>query len=123
MTTTLRAGQLPNMPLALGALASLSFAGASTASGADTTVDVADAETLGKICHDAESCSKKYRLTKDIDGSQLTRPIGNEAHPFTGQLDGQGHTIGKLSQCLVENLEGRIDNLTRIVLTALYTMC
>ncbi len=114
VTTTLRAGQLPNMPLALGALASLSLAGASTASGPDTPVEVADAETLGKVCHTEKySCSKKYRLIKDIDGSQLTQPIGNKTHPFTGELDGGGHMIRSLSHCLVGELaeSGRIDRL------------
>ena len=117
-TTTLLAGPLINTPLALGALASLATVGASSASEPDTAtwIEVADPESLSRICHDAESCSKKYRLTEDINGSQLTQPIGNvgkESLPFTGKLDGQGHTIGNLSHCLIANLtgNGHIDRL------------
>ena len=53
------------------------------------------------------------RCTKDIDGSQLTQPIGTKTKPFTGQLDGQDHTISNLSQCLVKKLagNGRINGL------------
>ena len=113
-SATLRPSQLPNTSLALGALVGLSAVGASSASGSVPWVEVPDAETLGKVCHDAEyPCDKKYRLTKDIDGNQLTQPIGNKTHPFTGQLDGRGHTISNLSQCLIENLagNGHIDRL------------
>ncbi|MBO9496846.1 hypothetical protein J7438_22560 [Thalassotalea sp. G20_0] len=115
VTNTQRFGQLPKTSLALGALAGFSAVGASSVSnpGTDDWVDVADEGTLGNICNNTESCSRNYRLTRDIDGGQLTRSIGNESVPFTGQLNGQGHTIGNLSRCLVENLKGgRIDNLT-----------
>ncbi len=119
VTTTHRAGQLPKTSLALGALASLSSVGGSApAATSDTApwVKVADAETLSRVCHDVESCGNKYQLTKDIDGSQLTQPIGNKTHPFTGKLDGNGHTIGNLFRCLVEHLsaEGSIENLSLI---------
>ena len=98
-TATLRANQLANTSLALGALAGLSAVGTSSASDPDTAIwiNVTNAETLGKICHNAESCSKKYRLTVNIDGSQLRQSIGNKNRAFTGKLDGQGHTIGNLS--------------------------
>ncbi|WP_422490885.1 hypothetical protein [Endozoicomonas sp. ALE010] len=114
-TSTLRASQLPNTSVALGALVGLSAVGASSASTPDNTpwVEVADAETLGKICQDAESCSNKYRLTKDIDGSQLPRPIGNETLPFTGKVVGDCRTIFKLPHCLIGHLsgDGLIDDL------------
>ena len=73
-TATLRAALLSGTPLALGALGSLSAVGASSASNPDTQtwVEVADAATLGKICQDAKSCSKKYRLITDIgSGAKL----------------------------------------------------
>ena len=111
-TATLRANHLPNTSLALGALVGLSAVGASSASNPDTQtwVEVDDAATLGKICHDAKSCSKKYRLIKDIDGSQLPR-IGS-SFPFTGELIGQNHTIHNISHCLVDKLvKGRLDRL------------
>ena len=114
-TSTLRASQLPNTSLALGALVGLSAVGASSASAPDNTpwVEVADAETLGKICQNATSCNKNYRLTKDIDGSQLPRPIGNETLPFTGKLVGDCRTIFKLPHCLIGHLSGNglIDDL------------
>ncbi|MGO0309313.1 ZmpA/ZmpB/ZmpC family metallo-endopeptidase-related protein [Endozoicomonas acroporae] len=115
VANTQRFGQLPKTSLALGALAGFSAVGASSVSnpGTDDWVDVADAGNLGNICDDTESCRRKYRLTRDIDGRQLNRSIGNESVPFTGELNGQGHTIGNLSRCLVENLKGgHIDNLT-----------
>ncbi|WP_163371654.1 ZmpA/ZmpB/ZmpC family metallo-endopeptidase-related protein [Endozoicomonas acroporae] len=115
VANTQRFGQLPKTSLALGALAGFSAVGASSVSnpGTDDWVDVADAGNLGKICNDRKSCGRNYRLTRDIDGRQLTRSIGSKTLPFRGQLNGQGHTISKLSRCLVENLKGgRIDNLT-----------
>ncbi|MBO9492962.1 hypothetical protein J7438_02495 [Thalassotalea sp. G20_0] len=115
---TLRSSQLPNTPLALGALVGLSAVGAASASAPDTDswVEVRDAEDLGKICQDKESCSKQYRLTEDIDGSQLSQSIGNKVHPFTGKLDGNCRTIDNLLRCLVEHLsaEGSIENLILI---------
>ncbi len=106
--------QLPNTPLALGALVGLSAVGAASASAPDTDwVKVSDANKLGKICHDTKSCSGKYRLTDDIDGSQLNQSIGSETIRFTGILDGNSRKIGSLSQCLVKHLyKGRIENLT-----------
>ena len=48
--------------------------------------------------------SQNYRLTKDIDFSELTaaqqaqtKSIGSKAYPFTGEFDGQGHTIKGLT--------------------------
>ncbi|MGI2029863.1 hypothetical protein [Endozoicomonas acroporae] len=112
---TLPASQLPNAPLALGALVGLSAVGASSASASDPWIDVKDPKDLDKICHhDAGSCSKQYRLIGDIDGSKLSWSIGDKDNPFTGKLDGNYRTIGKLSKCLVKHLsaEGRIENLT-----------
>ncbi|MBO9484709.1 hypothetical protein J7439_25270, partial [Salinisphaera sp. G21_0] len=113
---TLPASQLPNTPLALGALVGLSAVGAASASAPDTDpwTEVGDAETLGNICHVAKlPCSKQYRLIKDIDGRQLSRSIGNETNPFTGKLDGNNRIISKSSKCLVKHLSagGRIENL------------
>ncbi|WP_257297275.1 ZmpA/ZmpB/ZmpC family metallo-endopeptidase-related protein, partial [Endozoicomonas sp. YOMI1] len=113
-TATLRAGQLPNTPLALGALVGLSAVGAAAPSSPDTDswIDVPNAEKLGEICHhDVKSCGKKYRLTNNIDGSRLSQSIGSENNPFTGELYGNGHTIGNFSKCLVKKLQGRIVNL------------
>ncbi|WP_206679411.1 ZmpA/ZmpB/ZmpC family metallo-endopeptidase-related protein, partial [Endozoicomonas acroporae] len=111
---TLPASQLPNTPLALGALVGLSAVGAASASASDRWINVADAENLGKICRDKGSCSKQYRLTDDFNDNQLSRSIGSKKNPFTGKLDGNYRTIGKLSKCLVKHLsaEGRIENLT-----------
>ncbi|WBA82109.1 ZmpA/ZmpB/ZmpC family metallo-endopeptidase-related protein [Endozoicomonas sp. GU-1] len=113
---TLRASQLPNTPLALGALVGLSAVGAASASASDW-INVTDAKTLGDICHDAKfPCDKDYRLIDDIDGSQLPRSIGGKYkyNGFTGKLDGNYRTIGNLSKCLVKHLSarGRIENLT-----------
>lgn len=48
--------------------------------------------------------SQNYRLTVDIDFSELTaaqqaqtKSIGSKAYPFTGEFDGQGHTIKGLT--------------------------
>ncbi|MBO9482678.1 ZmpA/ZmpB/ZmpC family metallo-endopeptidase-related protein, partial [Salinisphaera sp. G21_0] len=113
---TLRASQLPNTPLALGALVGLSAVGAASASATDTDSwsEVRDAEDLGNICRNAESCRKQYRLIENINVTQLLQSIGTEANPFTGKLDGNYRTIGNLSNCLVKHLSagGRIENLT-----------
>ncbi|WP_180966647.1 ZmpA/ZmpB/ZmpC family metallo-endopeptidase-related protein, partial [Endozoicomonas acroporae] len=103
-----------NTPLALGALVGLSAVGAASASASDRWINVADAENLGKICRDKGSCSKQYRLTDDFNDNQLSRSIGSKKNPFTGKLDGNYRTIGKLSKCLVKHLSdgGRIENLT-----------
>ena len=113
---TLSASQLPNTPLALGALVGLSAVGAASASAShtDSCDEVGDAEYLGNICRDKDSCSKQYCLIDDIDGSLLPRSIGDKNNPFTGKLNGKDRTIGNLSKCLVKHLsaEGRIENLT-----------
>ncbi|MBO9484718.1 ZmpA/ZmpB/ZmpC family metallo-endopeptidase-related protein, partial [Salinisphaera sp. G21_0] len=112
---TLPASQLPNTPLALGALVGLSVVGAASASASDW-INVTDAKTLGDICHVPKlPCDRQYRLVKNIDGSQLSRSIGTETNRFTGKLDGNCRTISNLSKCLVKNLAGdlgRIENLT-----------
>ncbi len=105
-TTTRQTGQLPDTALALGALVGLSVVGASSASVSDSGINVM-ARTLDKICHDATyPCHKTYRLTEDIDASQLKRSIGNKTHGFTGHLNGDNHTISNLPRCLVHNLTG-----------------
>ncbi|MGI2027162.1 hypothetical protein [Endozoicomonas acroporae] len=112
-TTSIGTGQLPKTAMALGALSSLSAAEAASPSGSkEGWKPVPDAASLGKIGHDLDyPLSGTYRQTADIDGSQLTRPIGNKTHPFTGQLKGQDHTIGNLRHCLVQELAGEVDGL------------
>jgi hypothetical protein len=42
--------------------------------------------------------SGNYCLAGDIEANGATiAPIGDDAHPFTGQFDGQGHTINGLT--------------------------
>ena len=62
------------------------------AAAADTVVTVSTAEELDAI---RENLSGKYRLVKDIDLSGLSwKPIGETTTtPFTGSLDGGGHTL------------------------------
>ncbi|WP_257265698.1 hypothetical protein [Endozoicomonas sp. ONNA2] len=105
-TTPQRANPLPNTSLALGALVGLCAVGASSASDSARWHDVANATFLGNICRNKDSCSKNYRLIKDIDGSQLDRPIGTKSQPFKGQLDGRNHSINNLRDCLAGNLAG-----------------
>ena len=61
-------------------------------------IDIGSASELAKIGHDpAYPLSGRYRLTADIDlgGSEEAPwlPIGPDADPFTGVLDGNGHTV------------------------------
>uniref|UniRef100_UPI00214862C7 ZmpA/ZmpB/ZmpC family metallo-endopeptidase-related protein n=1 Tax=Endozoicomonas sp. ONNA2 TaxID=2828741 RepID=UPI00214862C7 len=79
----------------------------------DSWIKVNNTDDLNKICLDGTSCSGKYQLTKDINGNQLARSIGNKNHGFNGHLDGDDFTIYDLSSCLVKNLtgNGRITNL------------
>ena len=47
---------------------------------------------------DAETLSKNYKLTADLDLSGETFPgIGTATHPFTGRFDGQNHTISNVN--------------------------
>ena len=54
-----------------------------------------------------------YRQSSDIDGGKLSQSIGNSSHPFTGQYNGQCHTIDNLQRCLVQAVKdgGRVDSL------------
>ncbi|WP_219622290.1 hypothetical protein, partial [Endozoicomonas acroporae] len=75
-------------------------------------IEVTNATTLGKIGHErGYPLNGTYRQTADIDGSQLTRPIGSKNHPFTGEYDGQCRTISNLSDCFVDTLKGNISHL------------
>ena len=109
-------GQLMKTAVALGALSSLTAAGAIPASDSKTVrwIEVADAETLGKIGRDpAYPLDGRYRQGDDIDASSLSKPIGNETHPFIGEYDGRCHSVDKLGHCFVQKLDGngRIDNV------------
>ena len=102
------AAQLPTVAFALGAMSCLATAEA------QSIIEVADAETLGKIGRDPSyPLDGRYRQSSDIDGSGLSQSIGNRSHPFTGQYDGQCHTIDNLQRCLVQTLKdgGRVDSL------------
>lgn len=47
---------------------------------------------------DAETLSKNYKLTADLNLSDETFPgIGTAEHPFTGRFDGQNHTISNVT--------------------------
>ena len=96
--------QLPTVAVALGAMSCLATAEA------QLVIEVADAETLGKIGHDPNyPLNGRYRQSSDIDGCGLSQSIDN----FTGQYDGQYHTIANLQRCLVQTLKdgGRVDSL------------
>ena len=105
---TVGRAQLPTVAVALGAMACL------TPAAAQSVTEVADAETLGKIGRDPNyPLTGHYRQSSDIDGSALSQSIGNHSHPFTGQYDGQCHTIANLQRCLVQAMKdgGRVDSL------------
>ena len=111
-----RSARLPGTAIGLGALSSLSAAGAIPASGNKTVrwIEVADAETLGKIGRDPDyPLDGHYRQFADIDAGNLSGPIGNTSHPFVGKYDGRCQSIDKLRHCFVQRLAdtGRIDNV------------
>ena len=100
--------QLPTVAVVLGGMSCL------TPAAAQSVIEVADAETLGKIGRDPSyRLNDHYRQSSDIDGGKLSQSIGNHSHPFTGQYDGQCHTIANLQRCLVQTLKdgGRVDSL------------
>ena len=67
-------------------------------------IEVNNAATLSKIGTDPNyPLSASYIQTSDIDASSLSRPISH----FTGQYNGQHHSITNLVCCLVDSLEGR----------------
>ena len=78
----------------------------SSASDSAGWIEISDAEALGKICIDQNTCARKYRLINNITGGRLPHAIGNETNPFTGELDGNCRTIDNLHHCLVKNLKG-----------------
>ena len=116
VTAPVCTGLLTKTAVALGALSSLTAAGAATASDSKNArwIVVTDAETLGKIGRDpAYPLDGRYRQGVDIDASSLSKPIGNETHPFIGEYDGRCHFVDKLGHCFVQKLDGngRIDNV------------
>ena len=87
--------QLPTAAFALGACL--------TPAAAQSAIEVADAEILGNIGRDPNyPLDGHYRQSSDIDGGKLSQSIGNRSHPFTGQYNGQCHTIDNLQRCLVQ---------------------
>ncbi len=106
--TTVGGGQLSKAAVALGALSCLATAEA------QSVIEVADVQTLGKIGRDPNyPLGGRYRQSSDIDGGALSQSIGNHTHPFTGQYDGQCHTIDNLPRCLVQTMKdgGHVDSL------------
>ena len=66
-------------------------------------IEVTNAATLGKIGTDPNyPLSATYIQTADLDASSLSQPISR----FTGQYNGQHHTIANLGCCLVDTLAG-----------------
>lgn len=75
------------------------------------SIGINNLDTLVKIGNHTDYPSNaNYRLTADIDASQLQSPINT----FTGSFDGDGHTIFNLPCCLINTLTGNsvIKNLT-----------
>ncbi|WBA83773.1 hypothetical protein [Endozoicomonas sp. GU-1] len=71
-------------------------------------VPIEDAKTLGKIGRDpAYPLSGTYQQIANIVVNKDHKPIGT----FTGEYDGQCHTISGLSDCFVDTLEGSISDL------------
>ena len=105
---TVGSAQLPKAAVALVAMSCL------TPAAAQSVIEVADAETLGKIGRDPNyPLHRHYQQSSDIDGSNLSQAIGNRSHPFTGRYDGQCHTIGNLQHCLMQTLKngGHVDSV------------
>ena len=113
-TTCHQSAQLPKTAIGLGAVSCLGMVGAVPASEHKHWIDVNDSSVLGKIGRDpAYPLKGCYRQGVDIDASDLSKPIGNETHPFVGEYDGRCHSIDKLGHCFVQKLDGngRIDNV------------
>ena len=101
-------GQLPRAAVALGAISCLATVAA------QSPIEVADVQTLNKIGRDPNyPLDGRYRQSSDIDGGGLSQSIGSRSLPFTGQYDGQRHTIYNLQRCLVQTMGngGRVDSL------------
>ena len=58
-------------------------------------IEISTAEGLNAL----RNRNDTYKLTADINLSDYTSwiPIGNQSHPFTGRLDGNGHSISGLN--------------------------
>ena len=100
--------QLPKAAVALGAMSCLAPAAA------QSVIEVADAETLGKIGRDPDyPLHGHYQQSSDIDGGNLSQAIGNRSDPFTGRYDGQCHTISNLQHCLMQTMAdgGHVDSV------------
>ena len=113
-TTCHQSAQLPKTAIGLGAVSCLGMVGAAPASDHKHWIDVNDSSVLGKIGRDpAYPLDGHYRQSVDIDASSLSKPIGNETHPFIGEYDGRCHSVDKLGHCFVQKLDGngRIDNV------------
>ena len=113
-TTCHQSAQLPKTAIGLGAVSCLGMAGAAPASDHKQWINVNDSSVLGKIGRDpAYPLDGHYHQGVDIDASGLSKPIGNETHPFTGEYDGRCHSVAKLGHCFVQKLDGngRIDNV------------
>lgn len=55
-------------------------------------ISISTAEELGKIGVDSDyPMDGKYKLIADIENVQTT--IGGTSNPFTGEFDGEGHSI------------------------------
>jgi PGF-CTERM protein len=79
---------------ALVLLSTVAFAGTGTAA-AQEAVGVSDPQELQNITEDPDG---DYVLTEDIDASDIDfEAIGDRTTPFTGTLDGNGHTVSGLT--------------------------
>ena len=96
----------PTLPVANAtSVATVNMTNRASAGGIITNqiIEVNNAETLGKIGTDPNyPLSATYIQTSDIDASSLSHPISH----FTGQYNGQHHSITNLACCLVDSLEG-----------------
>ncbi|MBQ9428702.1 MAG: hypothetical protein IJU41_04060, partial [Clostridia bacterium] len=65
---------------------------------ADEATEIGTAEAFAALMNGTSPLSGDYILTADIDLSGVSQtPIGSEASPFTGTLDGDGHTISGIN--------------------------
>ena len=104
----------PKTAIGLGAASCLGTVGAAPASGHEHWIVVNDSSVLDKIGRDpAYPLDGRYRQLADIDAGNLSSPIGNTSHPFTGEYDGRCHSIDQLRHCFVQKLDGngRIDKV------------
>jgi uncharacterized repeat protein (TIGR02543 family) len=64
-----------------------------------TWIDIGTAQKLIDLTYAEADLTKNYRLTAQIDLTDLANfyGIGDDSNPFTGMFDGQGHTISGLS--------------------------